>query len=235
MCPSGFVRDELIEHLGVSPARILVGPLAADARFHPEADADARTRVRARYGLPDAPYLLSVATIEPRKNLTHLITCFSRLVAENPGFAPHLVLVGREGWKTERIRAAHADSAARERIHFTGYVEDEDLSALYSGARAFAYLSLYEGFGLPVLEAMQCGTPVIASERTSLPEVVGDAGLLIDPTDVDASCQAFLTLDGDASLRNTLRQRGVARAAEFSWRRSADRLVDGYRRALAST
>ncbi len=234
VCPSASVRDELVEHLGVPPARVILAPLAADARFHPEADAGVRARARARYGLPDAPYLLSVATIEPRKNLAHLIECFSRVVAETPGFDLHLVLVGREGWKTERMRAAHAASAARRRIHFAGYVADEDLSAIYSGARAFAYMSLYEGFGLPVLEAMQCGTPVLASDRSSLPEVVGDAGVLIDPTDADALCQAIVALVGDTTGRAARRLRGLARAAEFSWSRCADRLVEGYRRALAS-
>ena len=212
----------------------MVTTLAADARFRRVTDEDERARARSRYDLPDAPYVLSVATLEPRKNLAHLIECFTRVARDDGHGDLQLVLIGGEGWMMESIHAAHGASPLRDRIHFTGYVADEDLSALYSGARAFAYVSYYEGFGLPVLEAMQCGVPVIASTRAALPEVVGDAGLLVDPTDADALCQALVTLHRDAGVRRQLSERGASRVARYSWDRCAEAHVDVYRRALAS-
>ena len=125
-----------------------------------------------------------------------------------------------------------ASSAFKSRVIFTGYIPDQDLSAVYSSARAFVFPSLYEGFGLPILEAMQCGTPVITSNRTALPEVAGDAGLLIDPTDSDALCQAMLSLMNDERLNQRLSQKGLERSKQFTWATCAEMTVDLYRKAL---
>jgi len=174
-----------------------------------------------------------VGTLEPRKNVVHLIRSFAELVRAERIPDLHLVLTGGQGWDYEPIFAeAERLREVRDRIHFTGYADDVDLAPLYSGALAFVYPSLYEGFGLPVLEAMQCGTPVITSSTSSLPEVVGDAGLLVDPQDGAALCQAMLALYEDADRRAELSSRAVARAGRFSWERCAHETVAAYRQAI---
>ena len=146
----------------------------------------------------------------------------------------HLVLTGERGWNADGIFAASGELAdLRDRIVFTGYVDDVDLAPLYSGALAFAYPSLYEGFGLPPLEAMQCGTPVVTSNAASLPEVVGDAGRMVDPADGAGLAQALLDLYRDPALRADASARGLLRARQFTWARYAERCVAGYRAALA--
>ncbi len=217
------------------PERVHVTPLAADrAVFRPCTDETRLAAVRARYGLPaDAPYVLTVATLAPHKNLPTLLRAFAELVrAERLGDL-HLVLVGARGWGADSVTAEVGRlDELRGRVIFTGYVDDADLAPLYSGALAFAYPSLYEGFGLPPLEAMQCGTPVIASNTSSLPEVVGDAGLLVDPRDPDALAQAILDVYSDGALRADLSRRALARAQEFSWARYARETVGAYRAAI---
>jgi glycosyltransferase involved in cell wall biosynthesis len=189
--------------------------------------------VKARYVNPAGEYLLSICTLEPRKNLVHLLRCFHRLLQEKPA-ALRLVLVGPTGWKTDPVFALlqeHPD--LRARVVLAGYVPDADLAALYSGARGFVYPSLYEGFGLPVLEAMQCGTPVITSDSSSLPEVVGDTSLLVPPTDADALSDALLRLVTDDGLVADLGRRGLERSALFSWDRTAEETVRAYAAMLS--
>ena len=173
-----------------------------------------------------------------RKNLVHVIRCFLRLIANSgPKFADvNLVLAGAKGWNYDAIFSEV--EGAREwqsRIFFTGRVSDDDIAALYSAATGFIYLSLYEGFGLPPLEAMQCGTPVITSNTSSLPEVVGDAALAIDPTDEAALDAAMRTVLDDSTLSAGLRRKGLARAAQFSWDRFMDETVAAFRVALAES
>lgn len=224
------VRPEL------DPARVRVTPLAADpATFHPVDDPAARAAARARYGIPEGPYLLSLNTLEPRKNLDRLVRAFARVVQQErvPGLS--LVLVGARGWKTEALfRAIDEAGPIRDRVVVAGFVDDADLAALYSGATAFVYPSLYEGFGLPPLEAMQCGTPVVASNTSSLPEVVGDAGLMVDPRDVEAIAGALLRVCGDEALRARMSAASLARAAGFTWSRTADLTLEAYRAAIAA-
>jgi glycosyltransferase involved in cell wall biosynthesis len=219
----------------VDPARVFVTPLAADARlFHP-ASPEAQEAVRRRLGIPEGPYLLTLNTLEPRKNLESVIRAFARVAREPAARDLSLVLVGGRGWKAEGIDAALAEAGpVRQRIVLSGYVPDAELAPLYSGALAFVYMSLYEGFGLPPLEAMQCGVPVIASNTSSLPEVVGDAGILLDPTDLDALCQAMLRVHQDAALRAELASRSLARAGAFTWERCVAQTVAAYRAALAA-
>jgi glycosyltransferase involved in cell wall biosynthesis len=234
---SEHTKQEFCEHTGMSPDRVFVAPLAAADYFYPVNDCGAIDTVRRRYRIPEGSYFLSLATPQPRKNLTHLIRCFFRLLSAESNLDVNLVLVGssKQAFMLDEILSAMKGSTRfRSRVIFTDYVPDEDLSAIYSGATAFIFPSLYEGFGLPVLEAMQCGTPVIASNTTSVPEVVGDAGIMIDPTDSDQLCQAMLDVLSDASLRERLKREGLKRAKEFSWEKCAAQVVEVYKKAISS-
>lgn len=239
---SESAKRDFCAHAGFDPARVHVAPLAADpGRFRPGAgdEEGSSRRVRVRYGLPpEAPYVLSVATFEPRKNLAHVVRAFVRLVATEPDDAADLLLVlaGGQGWKFEGLLAelAGADPAARARIVTTGYVADADLPALYRGALAFVYVPLYEGFGLPPLEAMQCGVPVVVSDTSSLPEVVGDAGILLAPDDVDGLAAALGDLHRRPGRRAELSSRGLVQARRFSWERCVAATLAAYRAAVGA-
>jgi glycosyltransferase involved in cell wall biosynthesis len=233
---SEATRADLCALRGMDPARVFVTLPGADPEvFHPVDDPEEIARVRARYGIPEGPYLLSLNTLEPRKNLDHALRAFAALVRQEKVRDLSFVLVGGRGWKYEGILAALDDAgAARGRVVLAGFVPDADLAALYGGATAFVYPSLYEGFGLPPLEAMGCGVPVIASNTSSLPEVVGDAGIMVDPRDGEALSQAMLSLYRGASLRRELAARSLARAASFTWERFTRQTVDAYRTALSA-
>lgn len=223
---SETTRRDLIAAYGLPPEKITVIREAADPRFCPQ-PPEAIAAVRARHGLPEQ-FLLYVGTIEPRKNLVRLLHVWEALY--QTGDVPPLVIVGRRGWLSDDFFAALEQSPAREGVLLTGYVSDEDLPVLYSAATAFVFPSLYEGFGLPPLEAMACGTPVLCSDASSLPEVVGDAALLFDPEEPEAIAEALRTIAKDAALRESLRAEGLRRAAEFSWDRAARETVEVYRR-----
>jgi glycosyltransferase involved in cell wall biosynthesis len=233
---SHAVARDVTALLGIAPERIFITPFAAAKDvFYREESSGRIEAVKARYGIPAGPYLLSVCTLEPRKNLPHLLRCFHRLLRQERPPDVRLVLVGAPGWKSDALYALlqeHTD--LRSRVVLAGYAPDADLAALYSGARAFVYPSLCEGFGLPVLEAMQCGTPVITSDSSSLPEVVGDAGLCVPPTDADALSEALLRLVTDDGLAADLARRGLARSAQFSWDKTAEATVRAYERMLAN-
>lgn len=226
---SNYSAQQLSETYQISPERITVTPLAAAPVFAPVTDAAELARVRKRYGIKD-DYLLAVGSIQPRKNLVRLIKAYNELCRRRPeARLPQLVLVGKQAWLyDETLRAATETDLSRERIVFTGYVPETDLPALYSGAQAFTYPSFYEGFGLPPLEAMRCGTPVIVGDRTSLPEVVGDAGLLVDPMSVEAISDAMSLLIDDAVLRDELSRRGRERASIFDWKKTAQLTLKVY-------
>lgn len=236
LCSSENTRADLLETGRCDPARVFVTPLAADAAFRPRPEAS--PAIRAKYSLGDAPFVLTVCTLEPRKNLDTVIRVFLRLIREEDRRLPEglkLVLVGTLGWMFEKIQGAYADAgSARDRIVFAGHVPEDDLPVLYSHALAFVYPSFYEGFGLPVLEALQCGAPVITSNTSSLPEVVGDAGIAQDPRDEDALAQHLQTLCNDAQLRADLSRRALAQAASFSWERCAEATLTSYRTALTA-
>ncbi|HYJ80980.1 MAG TPA: glycosyltransferase family 1 protein [Longimicrobiaceae bacterium] len=221
---------------GVEPERVFVAPLAADPHlFAPCTDAARLRGVRERYGIPAGPYLLSVNALDPRKNMPHALRAFARLVQQEGVRDLSYVLAGHSGPGSPQVEEAlRAFPALRDRIVLTGFVADDDLAPLYSGAAAFVYPSLYEGFGLAPLEAMQCGAPVIVSDVSSLPEVVGDAGILVDPRDGDALCQAMLDVYRDAALRERMREQSLGRAATFSWERCTRQTLDAYRTALAA-
>lgn len=220
--------------LGVSPARVRVVYEAAGPAYRPLGDAEV-AEVRCRFGCPQG-YFLFVSTIEPRKNLETLLQAMAALGEGRPAADPlraiPLLVVGRPGWLFRDTLKLAEEMGLGARVKFLGAARVEDLVALYNGALALAYPSLYEGFGLPPLEAMACGTPVLAADTSSLPEVVGDAGLLLPPKDVGAWVNALSRVAGDADLRARLRAAGQARAAQFSWRRAAQETLAVYREAL---
>jgi glycosyltransferase involved in cell wall biosynthesis len=235
LCISESTKNDLCNYRpDLKPDRIFVTPLGASDNFRPCTNANAIAAVKNKYGIPpDIEYVLSLCTLEPRKNLEQAIRCFARVVQQEHLKDLRLVLVGPKGWDYDRIFKAAKAHSISEYIIFTDFVEDEDLSPLYSGALAFIYLSLYEGFGLPPLEAMQCGAPVVTSNTSSLPEVVGDAGKMFDPMDADGICQALLDVYRDPAQRKVMRQRSLERAKLFGWERCTRETIAAYRNALA--
>ena len=221
-------KRDIVEAYSVAPEKITVIYEAADPRFCPQ-PANTAAAVRTRYGLPDR-YLLFVGTIEPRKNLARVLAVFERLHAKR--LTDALVIVGKRGWLYDDFFARLEGSPAKQAVIFPGFVPDTDLPAVYAAAQAFAFPSEFEGFGLPVLEAMACGTPVVCSNTSSLPEVAGDAALLVDPLEVDALTDALGRVLRDPALAADLRARGLAQAARFSWARAAEETLAVYRRVM---
>ena len=235
ICISNSVKTDVCNHLNVDPSRVFVAPLAAERNlFYPCTDPEKQASVRQKYLLPEVPYVLALGSLEPRKNLNQTVESFTRLVNQEGIKDLALVVVGEKTWGYEGAMAKlNKFEHLKDRIAFTGYVDDQDLAPLYSGAAAFVYPSLCEGFGLPPLEAMQCGVPVICSNATSLPEVVGDAALLVEPTDTDAWCQSLLSLYSNETLRNELAQKSLRRAETFSWERCTGEVIAAYHAALS--
>ena len=231
---SEFSRRDIVDTYSIAPDRVSVTPAAAPSHFKPIEDETELRKIREIYGI-ERDYILSVSSIQPRKNLIRLIEAYSCLRGLRPeGKLPQLILVGKRGWlDNETFRAAQRHSANND-ITFTGYVVEKDLPALYSGATCFVYPSFFEGFGLPVLEAMQCGAPVIAGNRTSIPEVVGKAGLLFDPFDTNSLVQALTRVLDDSEYRAALRIQGLERAREFDWKQTARMTLQAYEKAVAS-
>lgn len=236
ICMSESTRNDLLDYRhDLDSERVNVVYSAASENFYRCADRDLMSSVRGKYGIPDgARYLLSVSTLEPRKNIDHVVRCFLQLLQQERLHDLYLVLTGVQGWKYEAILAEiEGAEEFRDRIILTGFVPDADLAPIYSGALAFVYMSLYEGFGLPPLEAMQCGTPVITSNTSSLPEVVGGAGVLLGTQDADGLCQALLTLYRDETLAKELSGQSLVRAAQFSWSKAVAETMAVYRKAAA--
>jgi len=179
---------------------------------------------------PSKPYILNVGTLEPRKNLAGLLKAFSR--ARRMGLPHSLVIVGAKGWGNSPVAGLAEALGISEHVHVTGFVDDQTLPLLYAGADFFVYPSLYEGFGLPVLEAMACGTPVITSNLSSMPEVAGGAALLVDPRSTNEISDAMLRLAGDEQLRQQLCAKGLQRAGRFSWKQTAEETLTLYRDLL---
>jgi glycosyltransferase involved in cell wall biosynthesis len=221
LADSASTRDDLITYFGTPPEKVHVLYSGVDARFHPEKESGEEERLRSKYGV-ESPYLLSVGTLQPRKNYVRLIKAFANLPLADLQFA----IAGGRGWLYEDILAEaqrHGD-----RVRVLGFVDDADLPALLRNAALFAFPSLYEGFGLPVLEAMACGVPAVCSSTSSLPEVGGDAALMVDPLDVDALAQAMARVLGDAGLRREMVDRGLAQAKRFTWEKAARQLLDSF-------
>lgn len=216
---SQATKHDLVKHYGVPSRKIRVVYHGRDEIFTPVVDDSKRREVAAKYGVGE-PYCIHVGTLQPRKNLGVLVEAWWRLTGrmERP---PQLLLAGKRGWLYESLIRDVREKGLGDLVKFADYVERDDLPALYSGAVALTFPSLYEGFGLPPLEAMSCGTPVIASTSSSVPEVVGDAAIMLDPHNAEAWAEVVHLLSGDRILRQALSRKGLARAAQFTWERCA--------------
>lgn len=224
--------DLLIHRNDLSPDQIVVAPLAAGPKFYPESSLENIEAVKIRYQIPPkAPYILSLATLEIRKNLDSVVEAFKLHHSLYPHSDLHLVLAGMSGWKLEALeKSLLSAKALRSKIILTGFVADEDLSPLYSGALCFIYLSRYEGFGLPPLEAMACGTPVICSNNSSLPEVIGESGILIDSNNIEAAAESIGAIFNSAPLRERMKADGLAQSSRFSWESCSDIIADALKK-----
>ncbi|UCC62303.1 MAG: glycosyltransferase family 4 protein, partial [Anaerolineae bacterium] len=225
---SEHTRQEVIEYLGVPPERVQVIYEAAAEHFHPIQDVYTIAATTHRYGLEPGSYVLTVGTLEPRKNHTRLVGAFHLLRQQRATQGLKLVLVGRKGWLCDDLFQRIQALGLTDDVIITGAIPDHDLPALMNGALVFIYPSLYEGFGLPLLEAMACGTPVIASNRSSMPEVVGDAGLLVDPEDESALAEALMAILRDKTRRQEMSCRGIEQATRFSWKKAAKQTIRVY-------
>jgi alpha-1,3-rhamnosyl/mannosyltransferase len=229
---SDFIAAEIASRFALPRAKIRAIPLGVDASFRPRAREEIVATL-ARYDLQDSAYLLVVATLEPRKNLARLVRAYAELPAALKTRHP-LVIVGARGWLSSELERTIAPLEASGSARRLGYVGEDELPLLYAGARAFAFPSLYEGFGLPVLEAMASGVPVLTSNVSSLPEIAGDAALTVDPLDDDALRRGLERLLEDSAWRTAATAGGIARAREYPWSRCVDATVEAYRAASAA-
>lgn len=230
---SDFSRADILQTYNLPPERVTATPLAAAARFRPVLEPGEIDRVRKQYGIV-GDYILTVGSIQPRKNIPRLIRSFARLCRKGQlQPPPKLVVAGKYAWLYDDTLTAAETSEMKEHIIFTGYVPEADLPVLYSGAKCFVYPSYFEGFGIPTLEAMRCGTPTIAGDRTCFPEIIGDAGLMVDPFDEQAIEQGILRVLTDKQLREELREKGLKRASLYDWKKTARLTLDVYERVHA--
>jgi glycosyltransferase involved in cell wall biosynthesis len=230
LADSESTKQDVVDLLGVSENRVSVVHAGVESRFQPVRDTSRLEQVRERYRLPEF-FILFVGTIEPRKNLSRLISAYGDLRRQT-GLPHKLVISGAKGWMYHDIFEQVTREGLMEDVLFPGFVVDGDLPALYTLADLFLFPSLYEGFGLPPLEAMACGTPVVASDNSSLPEVLGSGALLVSAEDTTAITEAMARVLGDANLRTRLADQGRAQAARFTWERAAHQLIRAYHEAL---
>jgi glycosyltransferase involved in cell wall biosynthesis len=223
-------RADIVRILGVSEDQVAVIPLGLDAEMRPVAQREPIEALRQRRGLPEH-MLLFLGTLEPRKNITTLLEAYA-LLRRQPGWVHRLVIAGGKGWYYDAIYATAERLGLRDDVLFAGFVPQEELPLWYNAAEVFVYPSLYEGFGWPTLEAMACGTPVVASNTSALPEVVGDAGLLVDPHDAQALATAIASVAQDPARAASLRQAGLARAQQYSWYDTAHKTCQLYHQVL---
>jgi glycosyltransferase involved in cell wall biosynthesis len=225
---SEATKRDIVNQLGIPAERVRVVYGGVSPVFRPIEDHESVARALAPLGLAAGGYILYVGTVEPRKNLLRLVEAYAQVRRMAPPPVPKLVLAGAAGWQFREVFARIEELGLEEAVVYVKRVPTEVLPALYNGAVLFVYPSLYEGFGLPPLEAMACGVPVVTSNVSSLPEVVGDAGVLVDPTDTQALAEAVISLLGDAGRRGDLAARGPARAGLFSWERAAREMLEIY-------
>ncbi|EQA47036.1 glycosyltransferase, group 1 family protein [Leptospira broomii serovar Hurstbridge str. 5399] len=213
----------------IDPSQVFVTYLAASESFYKVSDQDSIDKIKTKYEIKSKKYILTLCTIEPRKNLEVIIRAFSKLVISRDVPDTDLVLVGTKGWNYDAIfNEIELSTEIKEKIVVTGYAADSDLAQLYSGAVCFVYMSFYEGFGLPPLEAMKCGIPVIVSNSSSIPEVIGNAGILLEPTDEEGLIRNLLRVLTDRTLREDLSRKAIAQAKKFDWRGCERQTVQAY-------
>jgi glycosyltransferase involved in cell wall biosynthesis len=221
---SHHTKQDIIKHFKIPEDKIKVIHLAASENYRPLNEKEI-INIKQKYNL-NYPFILYVGTLEPRKNIPTLLKALYKL--KKQGIKHKLVITGKKGWKYKSIFETIDKLNLQKDVIFTGYVPDEDLPALYNAADLFVYPSLYEGFGLPPLEAMQCGTPVITSNTSSLPEVVGDAGIMVNPYDVDELANKMYEVLTNDGLREELSKKGLERAKLFSWKKCAEEHLKVY-------
>ncbi|HVX67513.1 MAG TPA: glycosyltransferase family 1 protein [Bryobacteraceae bacterium] len=224
---SEFSRNAIARFYGIDPERITVVPNAAAPLFRPLPHQESAAWVSRRFEIP-TPYILTVGDLQSRKNQAGLIRAFAEMLRARPELPHHLVLAGQESWHAAVVHRAAACSGVAGRIHFTGFVSDDELVRLYNGCQVFVFPSFYEGFGLPVLEAMACGRPVACSNSSALYETADACALLFDPHSTGEMTRAMLDLALDAELRTRMGRLGLQRAALFSWRRTAEQTLAVY-------
>ena len=227
---SHFTASELVRVFPDTAGKITVNHLGVSDRFRQVTDGSKIDRLKSRYELPER-YMLFLGTLEPRKNIQRLLLAYEQVGDKS---AP-LVITGGLGWKYNELLDLIRDHPMASRIHVTGFVEDKDLPALLSAAEFLVYPSLLEGFGLPVLESMACGTPVLTSNVSSLPEVAGDAAYLVDPLSVDSIANGIVELSSNKDLTTELSSKGLKRASEFSWIETAHKTLGIYKQVLSLT
>jgi glycosyltransferase involved in cell wall biosynthesis len=225
LADSKATRNDLVTTYGVPAKKVTVAYPGSDESLAPVHDADAIEETKARYGIGGARYLLYLGTLQPRKNLARLVEAFARFTAHHASSGIQLVLAGKRGWLYDDLFEQMRRRGLDERVRFPGYVAEEDKAALLSGALAFVFPSLHEGFGIPVLEAQACGCPVVTSNTSSLPEVAGDGALLVDPGDTADIANAMERIATEPGLRDDLSSRGFANARRFSWETCAETVL----------
>lgn len=220
-------KNDLVRILGVDPDKISVIHEAAQPPFKPMNDPAKLDEARRRYGI-EGPFIYHVGNIEPRKNLVRLIKAYL-ILRDRLGGGVRLAITGQKGWLTKKLMKALGEMELGEDVVYTGYVPHEDLPLLMNAAEVFVFPSLYEGFGLPVLEAMSCGTPVVTSNLSSLPEIVGDAAVLVDPYDEESIAAGLQKVLEDSDFRHRLRSKGLEQASRFSWANAASKTLEVYK------
>ena len=224
---SQSTKNDIIKYTKCDPNIISVTPLGVDEKFKKIGDKSVLESVREKYNLPNE-FILFVGLIEPRKNVGLLIEAFAKYIKSEIDLDTNLVIAGRWGWESNAIMELVANLDISGRVIFPGYIAQEDLPALYTLAKIFVYPSYYEGFGLPVLEAMACGTPVITTNVSSMPEFVGDSGILIEPGDLEALVVALEILMADSEKRNDLSRKGILASSSFRWKKTAELTLKAY-------
>jgi len=235
LCISNSTKHDLLNYMGnkVNKDRVLVTDLAASDLFYPSTNKFHNEFIRKKYNIRNTPYILSLCTLEPRKNINKAIRAFANMITQEKISDLNLVLVGPKGWDYEQIfDEIKILKNIKDRIIITGFVADEDLAAIYSDALLFIYPSYYEGFGLPPLEAMQCGVPVVTSNTSSLPEVVGDAGIMVGPDDIDALSDSMLSIYKNETLQKSMAEASLIQAQKFSWERCGNETIAAYKLSM---
>ena len=227
LTPSEFSRQAIARAYDIDQSKIVVVPIAVSSSFHPIAREVAAGKVAARFNIP-SPFILTVGDLQPRKNHLGLLHAFEETLRQHPHLPHRLVFVGKETWYSKELHRAVMRSNVAGRVHFTGFVEDPDLLQFYGACDLFVFPAFYEGFGLPILEAMACGRAVACSSATAMPEVANAAGILFDPYSVPEMARAIGDVLLDEEMRVRLERLGSNRAASFTWERAAQRTLDVY-------